>query len=115
MKEYFNESEILREMATLCSKQEGFGIIVIMHSDDHEPRHVHLLSSDKSEYTKIEITDEMPTDYKNLIVLKGCNNVSSDLKKRFLEWAGKTTIGRSINNWEFAKGVWFVFHNNTNK
>ena len=36
------ESEILSEMATLCSKKEGFGIVVVMHSDDHEPQHVHL-------------------------------------------------------------------------
>lgn len=106
------ESEILSEMATLCSKKEGFGIVVVMHSDDHEPQHVHLSSIDNKEQTKIDISGDLPEDYKDLIIVKNCKDVSTGLKKSFLNWAKMRTIGQKINNWEFAKGLWFVFHNN---
>lgn len=105
------ESEILSEMATLCSKKEGFGIVVEMHSKDHNPKHIHLSSIDNKEQTRIDISGELPKNYKDLVIVKGSKDVSTDLKKRFLNWANLTTIGEKINNWEFAKGMWFVFHN----
>ena len=43
-KEFLKENqEPLCEIATVCPKKDGYGFILKIYSDDHEPAHMHMI------------------------------------------------------------------------
>ena len=105
-----NASYLLESMATVCPKSAGYGFILVVFSNDHNPPHFHvLLNSPEKTLCRYVITDKAPQSIKDLVLMKGDSNVlSSALKNNIVEWANTTKKFKLFEStgWEVAKLFW---------
>jgi hypothetical protein len=101
----------LNEMATVCGKEDGFGIIIQIHSADHPPAHAHVLDTSKNPLGKLLLTESSPqsdADIKEYQPDK-YGYFDADTKKTILRWS-KANGKYSINNWRRSLTVWDSAH-----
>ena len=115
-KERLKELQNLKEMATVCKKSDGFGIIIEVHSEDHgilgdktNPAHAHIKTIDDEYLGKFAITLEPPrtTDY-----IFDCDKniqIPIQYKKSIVEWANKKNKDE-VSGWTTLKIVWRALH-----
>lgn len=100
--------EILSEMATVCKKNQGYGFILQIFSDDHDPAHVHMLDYNNQPITRILLTDK-PKTINDIYIYDNDPNISNNLKRKVLNWA-QNNNNLGINNWLFSISIWNTFH-----
>lgn len=98
----------LMEMATICPKKLGYGFILRIYSEDHEPAHVHMLDLEGNEITKILLTREIPKNIDDIKEVSEKSTLNNHQKKNFLKWAKeKSKLG--VNNWLRAIDIWDMY------
>jgi hypothetical protein len=114
--ENFLNQTHLREIATVCKKTDGFGIIIEVYSEDHgelgnegNPAHAHLKNSSGEYLGKFAITKEPPQDLHYVFDVDKKIDISSNDKKIISEWA-KLKNEEDILNWSSLKIAWRVLH-----
>jgi hypothetical protein len=96
----------LNEMATVCKKNDGYGIVIKVYSGDHEPPHAHLFDTSREELGRFEITDDPPEDIEEIIFIDETENLLSKHKWAIVEWANSKRKGTNIYNWEYLNVIW---------
>jgi hypothetical protein len=94
MKRVLEKTNRLKEMATVCKKTDGFGIIIEVYSEDHgvlgdknQPAHAHLKTADNQYLGKFAITKEPPSAFNYVFDCDKKNSIPSNYKKTVVEWA----------------------------
>jgi hypothetical protein len=111
------EKQRLNEMATVCSKDDGYGMVIEVYSEAHgiignksNPAHAHLKTTDQKYLGKFAITDQPPRDS---IYVFDCDKnklISSDFKKKIAKWAKDKYQGSAVTNWFILKTLWNSLH-----
>ena len=103
----FLDMNQLNEMATVCRLSDGYQMIIIINSNDHNPPHAHVLDSNRKEIGRFKIGNK-PNNINDIIEIQN-DIIPIEFKKRILKWANNKT-SEGTNNWKFIKDVWKMFH-----
>lgn len=117
MEENIEERVELREMATVCSKKDGYDIIIEVYSDDHgtlgdrtSPAYAHLKSTDGNYLGKFAITIQPPRAERYVYDCDKNHYISSEYKDKIVEWVKYKYRGEEISNWSALKLSWNILH-----
>jgi len=97
------------EMAKLMKKKDGYGIEILINSDDHEPAHAHVIGNDGTRMGKFLITDTRPTSHQDIISVEGFE-LDQSIKRIIVDWAQSTGGKLNNNNWDRLIEQWDIFH-----
>ena len=106
----------LKEVATVCSKKDGFGIIIEVFSDDHgilgdesNPAYAHLKTSSGEYLGKFAITLQPPISVEYVFDCDKNKQIPQKYKEIIIEWA-KTKNEDDILGWSALKFAWKALH-----
>jgi hypothetical protein len=110
------ESTHLKEMALICRKEDGFGIVIEIYSEDHgilgdknQPTHAHIKTTDNQYLGKFAITKEPPRSFEYIFDCDKSNIIPSSYKKIIVDWSSKKNKN-NIKNWTALKFGWEILH-----
>lgn len=102
--------EPLLEMATVCSKNDGYGIILKVYSrNGHNPPHMHLFDLSGNELGKVILTNKIPQTIDDLKFDKDTKDLSSKVKNAIVKWANAKDDFLGVSNWKIAINQWNIF------
>lgn len=107
--------QILNEFATLSTLKNGYGFIMIIHTNDHNPPHIHLYKKledvmTESYYTRMLIPNNMPISINDISVYKGDVLLTNQEKRILLEWFHASNKKHpNITNYDFADLIWDTY------
>ena len=102
-------------MSLICRKQAGYGVILAIMSNDHNPPHFHVFLDSRNSITvcRYVLTRKAPSSIHDLVLYSGDSDkeLTRKLKQNIVDWANATYIGSdevdtSRTNWMHAKDVW---------
>jgi hypothetical protein len=106
----------LDEMARVCKKADGYGIVVEIYSRDHgtignprQPAHAHLFDTNmrpKGEFVISPGIPQRPSD----VVWYRTNNPPAGYAEKIVKWAQGSRSRYGINNWAHALCTWEDHH-----
>lgn len=109
-----NFKELLIEMSVVCSKQDGFGFIARINSNDHNPPHVHITDTSGVKICKLQITKKKPKSKSELVFLSIDNQeVLNQITKNLIKWI-ETPTKYGLDRWLFLKETWESYHTDEN-
>jgi hypothetical protein len=113
----FQERKQLNEMATVCSKNDGYGMIIEVYSEDHgilgdksNPAHAHIKSTDNIYLGKFAITDQPPRDAVYVFDCDKDKVIPGEYKKKITKWAKDKYHKSAVTNWFILKTFWNGLH-----
>jgi len=115
-KEKLNELQNLKEMAYVCKKTDGFGIIIKIYSDDHgilgdktNPAHAHVITTSDEYLGKFAITLEPPRTVDYVFDCDKKHLIPIQYKKKIVEWGNSKNEDGDIR-WKSLKIIWRALH-----
>ena len=106
----------LREMATVCKKSDGYGIIIEVLSDDHgilgdktNPAHAHVRTVSGEYLGKFAITLQPPRGIGHIFDCDKKFKIPPEYKKKILDW-GNTNNEDDVLGWSSLKITWRALH-----
>lgn len=111
------EKQILNEMATVANEKEGLGFILVIHTNDHNPAHIHAYKSrndipTENYYTRILIPEIMPETIDDIRVYKNDVDLTIAEKKVILNWFKKENKVFQSSNFAVCNGLWKLYQDN---
>ena len=103
----FLDSNKLNEIGTVCRLADGYGMIIVVYSDDHAPAHAHILNKDRKEIGKFEITKNKPNTINDIIEVQ-CE-IPIEFKKKIFKWSQSKTRF-NISTWKNLQIAWDLLH-----
>ena len=107
------EKQDLNEMARVCQKSDGFGIIIEIYSNDHgiignqqSPAHAHVFDINMNEIGEIVLVKKVPQKPSDIIWYR--STPPETYTNKVLKWARGSKY--STNNWVVAIRIWEGFH-----
>jgi hypothetical protein len=111
------ESQLLNEMATVCQKADGYGMIIEVNSDDHgflgnktQPAHAHLKSIDGVYLGKFAITHQPPRGPQHIFDCDKKHLIPASYKAKIVKWAGMKNRETGGSNWAALRWTWKILH-----
>ena len=109
MDENLSERIDLQEMAIASSRKDDDlnGIDIAVFSQDHEPKHAHILKRDNHRIAlgRFQITQIPPKTHLNILEVK--EEIAPEYKRQIAAWAGKKSLVQpGLKNWDSLKGLW---------
>lgn len=111
--------QYLVEMATIATLQQGLGYILVIHTNDHEPAHIHLYKSagdvaTESYYTRVLIPEILPTTVDDIKTYSNDAELTAKEKKILLNWfRSPSRKNKNITNFDVANLIWDTYQNPT--
>jgi hypothetical protein len=114
----FTENRIvrLREMATVCKKSDGFGIVIEIYSEDHgvlgdktQPAHAHLKTASGKYLGKFAITLQPPGSSDYVFDCDKDQRIPTKYKDIIVQW-GSSKNEDDIPGWSSLKFAWRALH-----
>jgi hypothetical protein len=109
------ESTRLEEMARVCKKKAGFGIVVDIYSRDHggkgnseQPAHAHLFDTNMRPKGQFVLTQNIPKKPNDIIWYR-TDNPPVGYAEKIVRWANSRS-SRGLNNWLHALQTWDDSH-----
>ena len=106
----------LEEMATVCKKTDGFGIVIEVFSEDHgilgdktDPAHAHLKTASDDYLGRFAITLQPPRSKEYVFDLDDDHRIPTRYKDIIVEW-GNSRNEDGILRWPLLKSVWRALH-----
>lgn len=106
----------LNEMAVVCKKSDGFGIIIEIYSEDHgvlgskeNPAHAHVRSASGEYLGKFAITIQPPRSAEYVFDVDKKKRIPTTIKSIIVKW-GKTRNKDDIIGWSLLRSVWRALH-----
>lgn len=96
-------------MAVVCRKSAGYGFMMWLNSNDHEPPHVHIGQQVTKTDAKLIITEDCPKDIYDLFFIKG-SVITGRQKRAIVAWANQLKYKGVDNftNWDYLKDEWLM-------
>ena len=109
------ERQSIDEMATVCQKSDGYGIVVSIYSRDHgklgdkrSPAHAHVFDTSMKEIGEFVLTLESPVNSSD-IIWYWTEKPPAGYAAKIIKWSrGSNKFG--LNNWAFAISTWEALH-----
>ena len=101
----------LSEMATVCSRKDGFGNITIrIYSDDHNPPHAHVFDKDMRLVGKFLIDRSKPNRASDIEAYQASSygNIPDIIRTEVVKWA--SSYKRGVENWKGTMFMWDSLH-----
>lgn len=95
-------------MSTICPQKAGYGVILMIFSNEHNPPHFHVLkqSTGKRILCRYLLTRDCPESIQDLIPMKGDMDLPRRDKEAIVKWANSTDDEARITNWNYSKIAW---------
>lgn len=95
-------------MSTICPQKSGYGVILMIFSNEHNPPHFHVLkqSTGKRTLCRYVLTRDCPESIQDLIPMKGDVDLPRCDKEAIVKWASATDDEARITNWNYSKIAW---------
>jgi hypothetical protein len=113
----FEERPPLNEIVTICSKRDGYGMIIEVHSEDHgvlgrksSPAHAHLKTTDNRYIGKFAITNQPPGASRYIFDCDKNKAIPEEYKNKIVEWAKFKYHHEEVPKWVGLKVAWDVLH-----
>jgi hypothetical protein len=113
----FEENQTLNEVATVCSKHDGYGMIIEVHSQDEgdldsksNPAHAHLKTSTNQYIGKFAITKQPPRVLRDVFDCDKNKSIPEKYKDKIVEWAKFKYHHEEVPNWVGLKLAWSALH-----
>lgn len=109
------DMQLLVEQATLARLVDGFGFIYVIHTNDHNPAHIHLYLSQAdvaahNTYTRLLIPKNTPNSIADIQVYSGDTELTTKQKKMVLSWfEAKYKKKPLLTNYVLAASIWEVY------
>lgn len=111
----YKERQTLDEMARVCQKSDGYGIVIDIYSNDHgkigdkqSPAHAHLFNTSMKEIGTFVLTENPPRKPADVVWYR-TDDPPNVYASNILKWSRGFTKYK-LNNWSFALQVWSSFH-----
>jgi hypothetical protein len=108
------EKTQLNEMARICKKSDGYGIIIELRSRDHgevgnkrSPAHLHLFDTNMNPLGEFELTASAPKKTSDIVWYR-TSNPPEGYASSIVKWANGSRQG--VNNWILAVLEWEDIH-----
>jgi hypothetical protein len=112
-----DERSNLNEMAVVCDKKDGYGMIIEVYSQDHgtmgdksNPAHAHLKATDKKYLGKFAITQQPPRGEQYVFDCDKKAYIPSEYKTKIVEWSKVRHRNAELSNWAALKFAWKLLH-----
>ena len=106
----------LNEMAVVCHKSDGYGIIIEVYSEDHgvignkaSPAHAHVKSTSGEYLGKFAITNEPPRSAEYVFDCDKKVKLSLAVKHTIVKW-GKAKNKEGASGWSSLRIIWRALH-----
>jgi hypothetical protein len=106
----------LKEIATVCKKTDGFGIIIEVFSEDHgilgdknDPAYAHVKTAQGEYLGKFAITLQEPGSSDDVLDCDKKQLIPLEYKNSIFKW-GKTKNEDKIPGWSGLKFAWGALH-----
>jgi hypothetical protein len=113
----FQERKQLNEMATVCGKNDGYGMIIEVYSEDHgvlgdksNPAHAHIKSTDNTYLGKFAITDQPPRGARYVFDCDKNKYIPPEYKDNIVKWSKMKYRKLDVSNWSALKVAWSTLH-----
>ena len=95
-------------MSTICPQKSGYGVILMIFSNEHNPPHFHVLkqATGKRTLCRYVLTRDCPENVQDLIPMKGDTDLQRRDKEAIVKWAGESDSQAGITHWEYSKLAW---------
>ena len=108
------EKQILNEMATVANEKENLGYILVIHTNDHNPAHIHAYKSredisTENYYTRILIPKNRPETINDIETYKNDVELTNSEKKIILKWFNQVNKIFGSINYLVCKGLWNIY------
>jgi hypothetical protein len=107
----------LNEMATVCGKNDGYGMIIEVYSEDHgvlgsksEPAHAHLKTAGNKYLGKFAITNQPPRAARYVFDCDKNNYIPPEYKETIVKWSKMKYRKSEVSNWAALKIAWNMLH-----
>lgn len=113
-KDFLREHPIepLVEMATVCKKKDGYGIEIIINSNDHGFPHAHVYDLSGKPLAKIFITKEPPKKTTDVKFLEG--SLNGKQLNAVVQWGNAKRKTTGLSNWTTMKDFWETYQGTDN-
>lgn len=98
-------NKYLSEMATICAKTDGFGLIIRVYSGEGKVPHVHIFDTNNKKMGVCVLTKHIPVNQNDFVALPGHNLVADSMKKSLLKWANSIN-DLGVSNWKYAQKIY---------
>ena len=105
------ERQNFDEMATVCQKADGYGIVIEIYGkigDKRSPAYAHLLDTSMNEIGEFVLTYDAPKSPSDVIWYR-TKNPPEGYASKIVKWSRGFTKFK-LNNWMSALQVWDYFH-----
>lgn len=111
------EKQQLNEIATICGKNDGYGMIIEVYSEDHgvigsssDPAHAHLKTTDNKYLGKFVITKYPPHAARYVLDCDKNKYIPPEYKKTIVRWSKMKYDKMKFLNWIALKLAWDILH-----
>ena len=101
-------NEPLLEMADIMSRDQNYGFLITVFSNDHNPPNAHVLDINRKDIGQIGITNETQKMVDDICLYRTAS-LPSKVKKSIVEWANKTDLDFNCPYWVTLKNFWKRF------
>ena len=101
-------NEPLLEMADIMSRDQNYGFLITVFSNDHNSPHAHVLDLNRKDMGQIEITNEAPKTVEDICLYRTAS-LPLKVKKSIVEWANQTDPDFNCPYWVTLKNFWKRF------
>jgi hypothetical protein len=115
--ETLDERQTVNEMGVVCSKKDGYGMIIEVYSEDHgvlgdksRPAHAHLKTADNKYLGKFAITDQPPRADRYVFDCDKNKFIPPEYKEKIVKWARMKYQNYGVSNWAALKVLWNSLH-----
>jgi hypothetical protein len=113
----FSERQSFNEMATVCAKNDGYGMIIEVYSEDHgilgsktSPAHAHLKATDNKYLGKFAITNQPPRSSQYVFDCDKNYFIPPEYKEKIVNWSKNKYQDMEVSNWAALKLSWKILH-----
>jgi hypothetical protein len=114
---FVEDKQPLNEMATVCGRNDGYGMVIEVYSEDHgvlgsksEPAHAHLKTTDNKYLGKFAITNQPPRASRYVFDYDKNNYIPPEYKDNIVKWSRMKYRKQDVSNWAALKIVWSSLH-----
>jgi len=105
--------QFLHEHAKVASRdRDSIEFDILLHSNDHEPPHLHLSEDGKEDLCRILIPSQAPREIDDVVEMRERGKWEPKLtnrqKKVLLSWFGKKKVG--VANFLYVTRLWADYH-----
>jgi hypothetical protein len=96
------------DIATVCSKRDGFEMIIRVYPSDYDPPRAYIYDLDNNNLGCILIEDKIYNSFEDINSYK--EEITGELKKKIFDWGNALHRGHKITNFNVMVFSWDILN-----